>query len=122
MVVTPCSGQMNPLDPSMDDLDRASETEEQFRALATSARRPVPPAIAQKRALLAKAHALRVKHEAAAEPDKAQLQAALQQLLVDLTCGNCGDPLSLESDSVFCCPECAADWQARDRANRRNGL
>lgn len=96
----------------MDDLDRASETEEQHRAQALRARRPVSAALAKKRNLLAEAQAITKKHGA----------DAAAHLLGDLTCENCGDPLQLDSASVFCCSECTADWTKRDSASRRAGL
>ena len=96
----------------MDDLDHASETEEQHRTLALRARRPVSAALAKKRGLLADARAFAQQHGA----------DAAAHLLVELTCENCGDPLQLESESVFCCPECTADWTKRDSASRRAGL
>lgn len=97
----------------MDFSDQATAHEEKERAcLIAAARRPVNPTIASKRRTLAEARLL--AHQRGAEDP--------EFLDLNLDCENgCGEPLTVENDDIFCCKECAADWQRRDRARIISG-
>jgi hypothetical protein len=96
----------------MDDTDRATLYEEVERAAnIEAARRPISP-IEFKRRALAEARALASQRGR----DDPEVQA------LGLSCHNdCGEPLGVENEDVFCCKECAEDWEKRARAARIRG-
>jgi hypothetical protein len=96
-----------------DVTDIASNYEAVEReAHIANARRPVNAVIAGKRRALAEARIL-AEQRGPSDPE-------LQQL--DLECENqCGELLTVENEDIFCCKECAEDWQRRDRARIISG-
>ena len=96
----------------MDDTDRASLYEEiDTAAHIAAARRPNSP-IEYKRRALAEARTL------AAQRGRDDPEV----LAIGLCCHNdCGEPLSLDDEDVFCSKECAEDWERRDRAAKIQG-
>jgi hypothetical protein len=97
----------------MDITDIASNYEAIERAAnIDAARRPISSAIGTKRRTLAEARQIAAQRGV----DDPEVQA------LDLQCHNgCEEPLSIENEDVFCCKECATDWERRDRAARING-
>lgn len=97
----------------MDFSDQATETEfKQRAAYIEAARRISNPFIAAKRLKLALARQIAAQR-GAGDPEVQEL---------GLTCQNeCGDPLTVENDDIFCCKECAIDWQRRERLRQING-
>lgn len=94
----------------MDITDTATAYEEVERtANIEAARRPITIIEAKRRALN-EARELATQRGA----DDAEVKVAL-------TCHNCGDPLSIESEDVFCSKECAEDWERRARIAKING-
>lgn len=99
--------------PIMDTTDIASNYEEIERAAnIDAARRPTSSAIGAKRRALAEARQIAAQR-GANDPEVQEL---------GLTCHNgCEEPLSVDDEDVFCCKECANDWERRDRAARIAG-
>ena len=93
----------------MDPTDIATQYEEIEReANIYAARRPLS-AIDAKRKKLAEARQIAAQ--------RGRDDPEVQEL--GLSCHNeCGEPLSLDSEDVFCCKECAEDWERRARADR----
>jgi len=93
----------------MDTTDIASNYEAIEReANIYAARRPVS-VIDLKRKKLAEARQIAAQ--------RGRDDPEVQEL--GLSCHNdCGEALSLESEDVFCCKECAEDWERRARAAR----
>lgn len=96
----------------MDIWDRATEIEERDREIAIrAARQAVNPSISKKRERLAIAQEIAGQHS----------NSDPESRLLDVLCENCDEPLTLSSDDIFCCKECASDWEKRDRARRIAG-
>lgn len=97
----------------MDFSDQGTQTEFLEREVAIQAAgRSINPAIKAKREKLLEAREIAAQHGANAS----EVQA------LSLTCHNdCGEPLTVENDDIFCCKECAEDWQRRERARQIAG-
>lgn len=96
-----------------DIYDRASQIEEEAREAAIDrARRPVNRAISDKRRRLAIAHEI-ASQRGVDDPE-------VQNLGIECENG-CGDPVTVESEDIFCSKECAADWERRERARVISG-
>lgn len=97
----------------MDVTDTATIYEEVERAARiANARSPVASPVELKRRKLAEARLI-ASQRGVDDPEVREL---------DLSCHNdCGEPLTVDSDDIFCCTECAKDWERRDRAARIQG-
>jgi hypothetical protein len=92
----------------MDTTDIATAYEEIERAANIAARRPTT-AVDAKRMKLAEARLI-ASQRGHDDPEVQEL---------GLSCHNeCGEPLTVESEDIFCSKECAEDWERRDRAAR----
>lgn len=98
----------------MDVFDQATELEEKQReaAIEEACRVKKNDPIAEKRKKLAEARLIAAQR-GADDPEVQEL---------GLTCQNgCGEPLTVENEDIFCCVECAIDWQRIERARQING-
>lgn len=97
----------------MDLSDQATDTEiSQREAFIQAARRPASTTTVARREQLAEARLIAAQR-GKDDPEVQELK---------LTCHNeCGDPLSIHSDDIFCSKECAHDWQQRERAHQIAG-